>query len=186
MTVQPLARAAALHPDDLAARHTLLGRLGELRANTPGVSQSTIGAELGISVEGVRQAEQATADPRLDRLARHLRAVRHQLVLTPQFDPDLPDDATTAVFRRMADAATYAEEADMYHRSAVLRHLVARRRWLGLSAREVSRKLGRSDSALSMLEQDVKPPMLSSYQIYTRAVGGVLRLDVARLEEPLT
>ncbi len=173
-----ITRAAGLHCDDLAARHTLLSRLARLRETVDGVSQTTIGRELGISADAVRLAEQSTADPRVDRLQRHIRAMRHQLILNPRFDPDLPADATTAMFRAMADAAVDPDQADMYHRSAVLHHLIARRRWLGKTARDISRQLGRSDSALGQLEQDTKPAMLSSYQLYTRVVGGVLRLDL--------
>ncbi len=183
MTTRTIVRAAGLHPDDLAARHALLGGLAHLRETTDGVSQTTIGQALGISADAVRLAEQSTADPCVDRLQRHLRATRHQLVLNPRFDPDLPADNTTAMFRAMADAAADPDQADMYHRSAVLHHLIARRRWLGKTARDISRQLGRSDSAIGQLEQDAKPAMLSSYQLYTRAVGGILHLDIEPIHQ---
>lgn len=179
MTAQAgFIRAAGLHPDDIAERHAAARRLVELRA---GLSQTAVGQILGVTGSTIHLAETSGADPQLDRLQRHHRALGHRLVLNPQFDPDLPADPTTAVYRTMAVDTPNPDLADMCHRSATLRHLIARRRWLGLSARDISTHLGRSHSWLGQIEQDVKPPMLSTYQLYTRAVGGRLELDVEAL-----
>lgn len=171
-----------VYPDDLQARHTVLAALRTLR-HAQHMSMADVAEQLGVNEKAVHLNEKKLHDPRIARLQAHLRALNHRLRMRPIFDPDLPADRTTALFAHLADAEPDSVHADSHHRSAVLRHLVARRRWLDLTAQQVSASIDRSPSLISRIEMETKEPMLSSYQRYARALGGWLRLDLEHVPD---
>ncbi len=180
-TAAPVRRGHDLHPADMDVRLAVIRDLANLRRSA-GMSRAELGRRIGCTGEAVALAEKTAADPRVDRLQRTARGLNHRLTLTARFDPDLgANDPTVALFRRYAHHHPDPDTADEHHRSELLAHLTAQRRQLGLTARHVSRHIGRSESLISTLEQDAKPALLSSYQRYARGLGGHLAIDLQPL-----
>ncbi len=173
-------RCNELHPDDLKVRRNLFRQIRHLRVQA-GMSQVAVARAIGVADQAVARYERCRHDPLVARLQQHFRAIGWRLVLTPKFDPQPDPSPTQLLFTEYAQHDPDPDQADMWHRSATLHHLIARRHALGWSARHVSRLLTRSESLISTLEQDIKPQQLSSFQRYARALGGQLDCNLQLL-----
>lgn len=68
------------------------------------------------------------------------------------------------------------DDADARDLRFLLDWLVGYRKTLGLSQREVGRRIGCSNSAVSHLEKRSKEPSVQMLQAYCRALGGELNI----------
>jgi ribosome-binding protein aMBF1 (putative translation factor) len=68
-------------------------------------------------------------------------------------------------------------------RNKIIDTLMNARVAAGLSAREVSRRMGVSDATVRRLEQEGSDPTISLVQLYARAVGYRLQLDLKASNE---
>jgi HTH-type transcriptional regulator / antitoxin HipB len=68
-------------------------------------------------------------------------------------------------------------------RNKILDALLFIRHAQGLSAREVSRRMGVSDATVRRLEAEGSDPTISLVQLYARAVGYRLQLDLKASEQ---
>lgn len=175
-----VTRIIDLHPDDAEARIKLRLTLRDLRRQQH-LTVEHVADQTGSTIAAVYLFEQRDSQLLIARAQRHARGVNHRLVLHPVLPHTLPAHPTEAAFT--AAAVNGGDLDDDYHRSAVLTHLVAYRRWLGLSARDIAERCGndRAGSSTSLLEADTKPALLASYQRYARALGGRLELDIEAL-----
>jgi transcriptional regulator with XRE-family HTH domain len=175
-----VTRVQDLHPDDAEARVKLRLQLRDLRRRS-GLTAEQTAHNIGCTIAALYLTEQRDSRILLERAQRHARGLHHQLILHPTLPHTLPPHPTEAAFAAMAD--TGGRLSDEHHRAAVLTHLVAYRRWIGLSARDIAERCGngRDGSSTSQLEAGLKPALLSTLQRYTRALGGVLHIDL----EPL-
>jgi transcriptional regulator with XRE-family HTH domain len=171
-----------LHPDDTEARVKLRLQLRDVRRQA-GYTVAEAADRIGITKGALSLHERRGDNPLVASVQRNARGFDHRLHLRPELPHRLAVHPTAAVLRDLAAHATDPHDEDAYHRSAILADLAAYRRWVGITARDMSGRWGtRADgTAVCDLEQEVKEPLLASFQRYTRALGGVLHIDL----EPL-
>ncbi len=174
-----MTRIEDLHADDREARTKLRLQLRDLRRQA-GHTVAEAAHRAGITPSTLSLYERRGDNPHVVNVQRNARSLNHRLVLRPDLPHNLPTHPTAAILHDLAEQTTEPHLQDVYHRSAVLSDLVAYRRWLGITAREMSAAWGtRPDAtAVAGLEAEVKEPLLASYQRYARALGGVLHLDL--------
>jgi transcriptional regulator with XRE-family HTH domain len=166
-----------LHPADGEARRALREQLRHARLNL-NIPTSHVANALGITRGAVTNYELTAENPSTATLQRYARAIQHRLVITAHLTPDLPVHPATANLQAMAANTEDPTTADMYSRSALLTHLIAHRRWLGLSGEDIAVRSGmaRKGGAVSEFEADLKDAKLGTYQRYARALGGWLEM----------
>lgn len=174
MTTTRLRRPIDLHPDDPTNRAQLLAALKTARL-AAGYGIRTLGPKLGIHLSAVAMFENdPRANPKIGAAQRYARAVHHRVILTIHDlpDPD-PDDPLVRMLAGMTDHGDLVR-ADQLHRSRTLAHLVSVRHQTGRIQRDIATRLGVTIGAVKQIEGDRPDPMLSTYQRYTRALGGAL------------
>ncbi len=180
-----MTRIVDLHPDDAEARVKLRLQLRDLRLRL-GCSQAEAAARAGVTKSAVSLLERRGDNPLVASVQRMARAVDHRAILRPHLPHTLPTHPTAALLAVVEAHAADAHTQDAYHRSAVLADLAAYRRGTGVTAREMSERWGtrRDATAVCDLEGELKEPLLASYQRYTRALGGVLHVDLEPVPQP--
>jgi transcriptional regulator with XRE-family HTH domain len=171
------------HPDDIAARDHIRRRLRALRRDL-GVRVEDLADAAGVTTDAIYLYEQRATNPLTGTVQRHAGGLNHRLVMRLAATPALPTHPYAVNLLAMAAATSDGATADAHQRAALLADLVAYRRWLGLTAREITERCGcsRDGTWASQLEAGRKQALLGSYQRYARALGGHLHLDL----EPLT
>lgn len=170
-----------LHPEDLAARIRLRHGLVALR-HLAGWSQRDLSTELGLTPTALGWWErQPEANSLTVTFARYAAVFNHQIRIVP-----VGVGVETPVSRNytaMAAAQRDLVEAHRFEMAAVVEQLVAYRRSEGISHLDMGRRLGRDDSSISQLERGIRDnPRLSSWQRYTRALGGHLNVGLVPAE----
>ncbi len=177
-----IRRVHDLHPDDTAARITLRHQLRDLRRQL-GVHVDDLADACGTTFKAIYLFEQRGNNPLAATVQRYAGGLGHQIVMRPMLTPELREHPDAAALAALAAATHNPALADAYQRSAVLTNLVAHRRWLNMSARDIAERCGlhRAGGWISQFENDQKPALLATYQRYTRALGGHLNLDLQPL-----
>jgi transcriptional regulator with XRE-family HTH domain len=174
-----VTRIVDLHPDDMEARVKLRLQLRDLRRQA-GCSQAAAAARAGITKDTWSLHERRGNNPLVASVQRYVRAVDHRLILRPDLPHQLATHPDAAVLADLAARASDPHTQDAYHLTAALIELAAYRRWVGITARELSARWGtrRDATAVCDLEGGTKEPLVGSIQRYARSLGGVLHLDL--------
>lgn len=186
MTTSLMRRPVDLHPTDTANRLRLIQHLADLR-RAHGLRINDIGERLGLGSNVIGQFENRT-NPKISTVQRVAHALSHRLLLLVDAPPGFGlEDPCGRVYAALAEATGSAERRHEAQRSQTLARLVAGRRWLDYDQVTLAQHMGCSPSAVQQIEQDRKDPILSTYQRYARALGGVLLLtlqpDLTPLED---
>src|SRR5690242_15860918 len=181
-----VTRIVDLHPDDAAARVALNRQLYTIRVQA-GISRADLAAAAGTTRDAITSRENMKhPNPLIRTIQLQAGCLGHRLVMRPVLTPVLPEHPTVTALRAMADGDPDPDRADDYHRSVVLHTMVAHRRWLCTSARQLAERFvgRRGADCLSELENEHRPPQLSTYQRYARALGGRLELTLEPFTHP--
>ncbi|MFI2663226.1 helix-turn-helix domain-containing protein [Micromonospora carbonacea] len=164
-----------LHRDDTRERERLAATLRRHRERR-GISQVAAAARYGCNKFGLSQMERRR-NWQVATVQAWARIYGYRLNLTTIGLP-LPDDGDTlAALYDAQQPATAADEDRLDLRIAV-NNLARIRRAAGLTCAEMGARMGCSESAAYRREALPDGAMVASLQQYTRALGGVLHLDV--------
>lgn len=171
-----MPRRTDINPADLETRQELLRTLKATREHL-GIPQLAVARKMGIGLAAVSRFELRNPNPRISTVQRYARTLGHaaQLHLAdlPEVDLDVHED----MLQRLA-RSTNPDVADAAHRSLAIVRLVATRHHLGLRQCDVADVIGITVNALHQIEADAADPILSTYQKYTRALGGQLTVQL--------
>lgn len=99
-------------------------------------------------------------------------------IVTSPITPEMETEFDDFIAEVCTDPVAKAAFDDHGHRETTIDSLLAVRKNLGISAREVSRRMGVSDATVRRLEAEGSDPTVSLVQLYARAVGYRLQLDL--------
>ncbi len=163
-----------LHPDDRAQVEQVVDELrGHRRLNN--LTAVAVSAKLGRRPETIRAVE-AERNRRTGTLQAYAWAVGLRLTFTLDGLPDVTDPRA-ATLDRAARQAKDRVRRHSFERAALGARIGATRIHLGFTQQEILDRAGRQHSFLSNLEQHAADdPLLATYQVAVRALGGMLRL----------
>lgn len=164
-------------PGDVTVRQALQRELVAARY-AAALTQRALAERLAVCQSRVHYIETGT-NWDLATLQSYVRGCGRRLSIEVQGLPDVSGDgdAYAAVLAAMRPADPRA--VDEHARLVTHNDLIRARRATGLTIADVSRRMGRSDTAVGAWERDGSNPQLDSLQRYARALGGALTAAVA-------
>lgn len=167
-----------LHPDDHRARLILRDQLRVVRREQ-NVTLDGLGARMGMSRNAAADMHYRPSW-QVARAQAWSRALCHQFRLTPT-GLTVPD--TYDVRADLLTVAVPVDDADedRLHLLGVCDGLVRVRLHQGLTTQAMADLLGVTDNAVRLWETHPAGSLVRTVQRYTRALGGVLRLDLHAL-----
>lgn len=164
-----------LHPEDAIARDQLATRLVQARASA-GLTQRELGDRLGVDFHAVYNLERGRR-----WLARRAQAWARGLDLRLGLRVqglEVPDDDDALAALYAAQQPMTAEAEDRLALRELFNNLARIRRARHVSQKEMGRRMGLGPTRVSQQEAEPDGALLLTAQRYTRALGGVLLLDL--------
>lgn len=165
-----------MHPDDRAHVEAVVAEIHGHRRRL-NLTVADCAERVGLNRNSIRAAETET-NRRTGTLQQYAYAVDMRLVFHLDGLPHVEDPAAATLTRTARQASDWRRRHS-FERAALGAQLGAVRRHLGLTQKDMLAAAERGGSFISDLEQhSADDPVLSSYQRYARALGGMLRMRV--------
>lgn len=173
-----------IHPDDEVELERIRIHLWKMRQEA-GVSQEYLAKAVGRSEKWLGELEKSIGHPHLSSLQDW--AGFFDLRVQPNLE--LPDFAGISVppfiDQQLHVLWSHAKQFDAapWVRQWCVAELTWERCWRGISAAELSRRMGLSVSAISGWERDGNDPLVSKIFNYARALGGYMKFDLVKRKD---